>query len=461
MTFLLLILMAAVIAVSMVTAYSRSRDPLHPLMFLGPMCLYVYVFRPCALLRNGKLNEFLNDNQILFAQYMFTLGITLLCVGSLLGSRGVHRRVQFRATPVVQQRLFYISCLLGTLSLLAYWFGIFKSGGFFVVYSHAKGHYSAGSGWVNELVNLSIPAAALMLLAWQGQRRNWHWPMLAVVFASPLLIHGIMGARRGPTFIAFGTLLVAWYLTSKRRPALWKLLTGVSSIGLLLIFLVSHRQHIHIGSSFAVDWGAFTSRLFVEDVASSDDTVVKYGFVNGVEHVGRHYWGLRYGVTYFVRPIPRQLWPTKYEDLGLGWMVHQNDYAGISDAEWREELEWVPVKGSAPGFIEDLYLEFAWAGLLGCLLIGWFFGWIWSRACRSGGLWTLLFVQALALSVYVPTQSVSAIFHRFLFTAFPTIVLWMIVLGSARLSRPDRRIKALVRSMRRNDDRAVRLVTKY
>ena len=437
---LLLLVIFAFICASMFVAFRRSRDPLHPMMFLGPMLIYVYVLRPWVLLANGDLQAFVDDGQIVFAQVLFTLGIILFCGGMLHASRNVYGRIRLQVPQHMQGRLFTLGCFLGTFSVVAYWFAIFRSGGFFAVYGQAKGYSSAGSGWINELVNLSIPSAALLVLAWQGQRSNRHYLLLAVFFASPLLIHGFLGARRGPAFIILATLLVAWYIGSGKRISLWKVTTRFGLIGLLTLFLVAQRQQIYIGSNFDFSFQEFWTRVVPSDVNESDDTVFMYGFVSGIHETRTHYWGMRYAATYLVRPIPRQLWPTKYEDLGLGWMVDQSDFAGITDAQWHEVLGWVPTRGSAVGFAADLFLEFAWAGLIGCFG----FGWLWSRANRGGGLWTLLYIQAAALSAYVPTQSVSAILHRFLFMTLATVLVWKYYIGRTNLPIAEAYVTNLV-----------------
>lgn len=439
---LLLILTTGVVLVSMAIAYAQARDALHPLMFLGPMLLYVFVVRPGLLIAGGELQRFVSDDQLIFAQLLFTLGIAALCAGILLGGRGARGRVRFSASPGVRRRMVNLACFLGSLSLASYWYAIIVSGGFLDVYSQSKAYISAGSGWINELVNLSIPSAALLLLAWGGARKRLHYLGAALLFASPLLMHGLLGARRGPTFIIMATMLLAWYITSKKRVSIIKILTGVGALGLIAFFLVSNRGQIHLGSEFEFKWDRFYESVVPKEVSESDDTVFLYGFVNGVREYDQHYWGARYAVTYFVRPIPRQLWPTKYRDLGFSWLVNQQDFGGITDREWKEVLGWVPVRGSAAGFAADLYQEFGWLGLIGCYVLGWFYGWLWKKATRNGGLWTLLYVEAMALSVYVPTQSVSAVFHRFLFTSVPTAMIWRMHIGK---SSSDRSVTSVYR----------------
>lgn len=432
---LLLLATALCVLGSMALAYARTRDPLHPLMFIGPMLLYVYIFKPGRLLWRGDLQKFLTDPQIEVAQLLFFLGIAAFCTGALWGSGKRRGRIWLELTPARRQKLVQLGSWLGCLALAAYWTGVFMSGGFFEVYGGVKGRFNTGSGWINEMVNLSIPAAALLLLAWQGDRRYRHYFGWALVFASPMLIHGLLGTRRGPTFMILASMLIAWYIRRGIKVSLWKVVTRFGLIGALLLFLIAHRQDIHLGAEMDFSLDRFLERAAPTEVRSSDDTVFSYGFVAGVHQVGRHYWGLRYFTIYVIRPIPRQIWPTKYKDLGLGWMMNQSDYAGISERQWESALGWVPSRGSAAGFAADLFLEFSWAGVLGCLAIGFMYGRLWRNACRYGELWTLLFVEAAALSVYVPTQSVSAVFHRFLFMAVPTILVWRSYIGGAARRR--------------------------
>lgn len=421
---LLLLMTALVVLACMGIAYARARDPLHPLMYLGPMLLYVYVVRPGLLLSGSEWEAFLTDTHVQFAALLFLLGVGALCVGVLAGAGGVRGRVQFTVTPAMRPRLVRLGGMLGFLSLASYCFCIYQGGGFLKVYSRSKAFLSSGSGWIDELVNLSVPALGLMVLAWGGERRYRHYLAWGLCYASPLLIHGLLGARRGPTFTILATLLVAWVVRSRRGVSLWKVTTRFGLICVLVMFLVSQRKQIYLGSDLDIDLGEFWNRVAPSEINTSDDTVFLYGFVNGVAHEGRHYWGARYAATYLVRPIPKQLWPTKYTDLGLGWMVDQSEIAGISDESWIETLGWVPTKGSAPGCVGDLFLEFSWLGVLGCFAFGGFYGWLWKRAVLRRGLWTLLFLQAAALSIYVPTQSVSAVLHRFLFMSVPISLVW-------------------------------------
>ena len=70
------------------------------------------------------------------------------------------------------------------------------------------------------------------------------------LFALPSLTQGLLGARRGPTFMLFATLGMTWYLYRNRRPAFFRWLVSATCLGYLILFLVANRNSIYIGSSF-------------------------------------------------------------------------------------------------------------------------------------------------------------------------------------------------------------------
>ena len=109
-------------------------------------------------------------------------------------------------------------------------------------------------------------------------------------------------------------------------------------------------------------------------------------------------------------------------------MTSQEEFAGIPDREWWRMLGWIPARGSACGFIADFYTEFSGGAVLGCLLLGMFYGRLWRNATLRGGFWTVLYIVAAALSIYVPTQSVSAFAYRFLFISVLTFAAWRIAI---------------------------------
>ena len=143
----------------------------------------------------------------------------------------------------------------------------------------------------------------------------------------------------------------------------------------------------------------------------------------------RYYWGKRYFATFLVRPIPRQLWPTKYDDVGAAWMDSSPGSAGFTPAEWRHTLGFATTAGSAGGLVADLFLEFSWGAILACFVIGKAYGWVWHRWVTVGGFWTVLYLEMLVLSVYLPSQSVGAWLYRLMLLGGPSWLVWRTVVG--------------------------------
>jgi hypothetical protein len=134
-------------------------------------------------------------------------------------------------------------------------------------------------------------------------------------------------------------------------------------------------------------------------------------------------WGRDHLVNLLIRPIPRQLWPSKYEDAAniFGYRVVEGggDWEHFADV-----LGFAPPKGSAVGFLSDLYGNFSFGVFLAVFFLGWFLAVLWSRHRLRGGVWSVVFAEAMILSVYLPTQSFSAFYQRLLIMSAITILVF-------------------------------------
>ena len=79
----------------------------------------------------------------------------------------------------------------------------------------------------------------------------------------------------------------------------------------LLLFLVAHRDQIYLGSDFdfAKDRAAYAF-----EAGAGNEFVYGAGAILHADALGEHGWGRRYATVLLVRPIPRFLWPSKYDD---------------------------------------------------------------------------------------------------------------------------------------------------
>ena len=137
---------------------------------------------------------------------------------------------------------------LATLGLIAWIYQIIHSGGLYAVYGHPYGWFGADSGYVYEAFQFGLPGALLLLLARRGRRLRRSDLVWIGIGLLPLLGHGLLGARRGPTFIALVGVGVMWYLVRGRRPRLGVALLGGLAVGMLLLFLLANRDAIHLGT---------------------------------------------------------------------------------------------------------------------------------------------------------------------------------------------------------------------
>lgn len=435
--YLLVFITLVVLGVAMGYAYRTTRDPLHPIIYLAPLCIYSYAFKPLLLDYMGVLSAFFDPEQFLFVQAINTLGVAAFAIGALThvhkvialrsSSEGLRAHFEGMLDASVRGRVLGIALGLGGLAVIGYWLMIYMRGGPAVVYGQAYGGIRAATGYLNELPLLCLSAIGLLYLAWAGRGFTLGRILLLAVVASPLLIHGLLGARRGPTFMVLAALILGGFLVSPRRPRLITIVVTVFCLGVLILFLVSNRNRIYLGASALQEWRTGSSRNVVTEITAGDDWVYSGGTILTSNHLGFNHWGSRFAVIFFVRPIPRQVWPTKYEDLGFAWLEHQDDMGGMTDREWIGVVGWRPSRGSAAGFVADLFLEFSYLGIFACYGFGRIYSYLWKQCVLERGAWLILYLFAVVLSVYVPTQSVSAWLHRFCFLAIPTVVLWYLL----------------------------------
>lgn len=430
----LIFLTAALILVSMAWTYYRNRDPLHPIVLMGPMFLYMYAYSPGTKYHAGLFEPFIADeSKLIFVQLVNLASIAAFCIGitweRITPTDVLLIRNPRRLSEEAKRRIVLFACVLGFIALTAYvWLTFVNAGGLLEAYSRRKGGGKSVTGYLNEAPLLAIPAIVLLFMASQGERRPRHLGLI-LLFASPHLVQGILGARRGQTFIIFSALMASWYLISSRRPKLITVLLGIFLLGCLILFLFTQRSALYIGSETEIDMTRFTNRFVAEEVDNSDEFLVASGVILTSNEYNWHYWGRRFAVTYFVRPIPKQIWPTKYEDCGVGWLVTAHALLGMDEEMWMETVGYIPNIGAAAGFIADSFIEFSWGCVVVAFLIGRFYSFVWKKAVVQQGIWTLIYLQAAMLSIYVTSQSVSAVFHRFLFMTIPTVIIWVLAVA--------------------------------
>jgi hypothetical protein len=425
-------LIAGLALAAMLWAVFVKGDVLHPLTILMPMVLFLYVYLPY------ELTSF-NLIELAFftpAQWGRVQLINLLCIAALTGGcvfasgrepggkRPGHEA--FAARPV--ERVYGFALFLGGLALVAFAVNIHNVGGLFEAYSVEKGGGYAESGYVRDAIFWAVPAIALLAYCIANDGRKPRYLIAAAIFAAPLAIHGLLGARRGPTFMITATLATGWFLAQRRRPPLLVFFSGGLLLGLTLMAIVTFREQFRIGSELMEDTIGTVTKMAEEfderRMESMDRTLGGNEFVYGAnvmltfEEKQDFFWGTRLLTILFIRPIPKQIWPTKYEDVGMErYLVN----VGLGTGE--DMVMWATL-GAAPGFVADLFAEFSWGAILVSFLAGWGYGCAWRGAVHGNGLSLVIYILLVSLSIFFILQTMEAIVFRLMFTAAPVVLAW-------------------------------------
>lgn len=420
------------------TAFSKCKDPFLPAVVVLLPFSYAYVIWPYLNEANQELSALLGEERLVYVSFYYFCAITAFFVGlihypcfssrSFSGTRSdKHLFGTNTFSPVVRRRLFAVAVFLGSLSILAYSYGLLNVGGLVEAYSRSKGGGVVGSGYVGEAVLLSYPAIFLVSLSAQGTRRIGVVKLASsLLFAAPQLLQGTLGGRRGPLFLSLTVLYFAWHIAKNKLPKLLNALISFTLIGFLVLFVLSQRQAVFIGSGESFQLDRLSNILTPERIEDADfiagaSTILVYDQTNNFT------WGRDYLVDLFVRPIPRQLWPQKYEDAAnlIGYRVVE----GGGDWEYfTQVLGFAPPKGSSVGVAASLYTSFSWLALFAIYFLGRFLSFLWMRHKTRGGIWTIFFCQSMILSIYLPTQSFSAFYQRLILIMGVTIFVFTFII---------------------------------
>lgn len=420
------VLLAATAAVglaAMAVAYRRSHDPLHPLMLACPMVLFLYAYLPWILEKHEAMGWFVGPEDLERAQAVFLVLFAALCAGALAASGPTRWNVD-RPLPALsaeaRRRLLAAAAAVGTAGLVAWAILIASEGGLSEVYDQPHGgDVLHPSGWVRESTRLALVGVVLTLAASQ----SWRSRLLALGFAAPQLLHAALGTRRGPAFVTAFLLVGGLYFFRGRRPPTLATLAGGTAVGLLLLFLLANRQRVYFGSAEPLTFDLTDSIAFRPN--GGNDHVVAAGLVTAARRTGRFGWGVSYVEQMFLRPIPRELLPDKYELL---------EEATVGAEDIGDTLGWRPLPGWSPTLFAHLYIEFGWLSVAAAFLLGWAYGFVWRRSVESGAVgWLVLNVLLCAGLLHLVAQEFWAM-------AVPLLLMFVPAWAALRwaLDRPFR-----------------------
>lgn len=445
------LLTGLVITVGALHAYAKSGDALHPAVVMAGPFGYFYCVWPLLLNRDGALELYLPSDRIEYCALIFLAAVAALYLGlnhraKLANSRMALRSLDGLAAslpgPTIR-KIYLAASVLGLVALAAYGSTFdFSAEQFVALYSRHKGGGSTASGYIGEAVNLSLPAILLVAVAVRGRGRLTAGDLtLVLLFALPQLLHGTIGGRRGPIFIVLATLMFAWFIATRRSPRLWHIVGGIAAIGLVMLAIQENRQEVYIGSNESFSISRALDAVAPSEIDNGNEYLNATAYVLTADYHVDFSWGYRYFVIVFVRPIPQQLWPTKYEDVGAAWLEDFGSQG--SNARIFEATGFTVPSGVSTGSIADGFAEFSWGVVAMFYLLGRLYAWVWRRHRTHGAYWTVLMFLMLGLSVYLPSQSFSAWLVRFLFCATGSYLFLRLVGGSEVLQRrsPQARVR--------------------
>ncbi|MEM2001639.1 MAG: hypothetical protein QXT77_03190 [Candidatus Methanomethylicaceae archaeon] len=428
---LFLFITGLILAIFWLIAYRRSGDALQPLVYIAPLMAFQYVVRPWQLYQQGELQRLLPEMWILeLGAFVHLLGVIGFCWGCMPDQRGSGQPPLWRMmlSPQMRQNLVRLAIVLGCIAAFFFYYSVFAAGGITKAFGRPKGGgIRLSSGYFGEAIGFCVPAVVLLLVAWQRSRLKLpHW-MLIAFLASPYLLTGLLGTRRGPTFMILGAMAFTWFLVRVARPKLLRVVATVALICFVVLLVFLNRPRLYIGSPEPIDWWAPWRFLTGKAGASEgDDYAVACANIAVRHQTGKFGWGRSLLITFFIRPIPRQWWPTQYEDA-TRFLFSPSEL--VTGEDFRSLIGWIPASGSAIGAVADLFREFSFLVVFAMFLYGRFYREVWRLARTRGGIWVPVYVIAASLSIYIPTQSMSAVFHRFLFLSVCLAVAWRLFVG--------------------------------
>jgi hypothetical protein len=406
--------------------WTRWQDVFHPTMFCVPQLLFLYVAYPLHGLATDEY-EFLSRAGYWDELTNFQLIADEMSLSVILGIWWGARRTRAGSKPIAEQNteaLFFIAIAFGLTGLTAWLVGIINVGGFAVAYGRAYGGGWDDSGYVREAAQFGFVAVPLLILSRRRTGMRWHHWIMAFAFLLPLLVQGLLGARRGPTFLAVTGVAASYILTFRPRIPFLAVVLGGGAVGTFLLWLVANRDAIYLGSD--KELGGSLSRML--ENWGGNEYLFSSAIVRYVNETGESFNGLRILAHMLARVVPAAIWPTKYADMcaAFGLNIDLTLDAGIPIERIEAVSGWLIAKGAAPGIVGDFWMEFGTFAPLAAFALGAFYGKLWHRSRHDPRIQPA-YAMLSALSIYIFTQTIEAWLFRALLFGIPALVFLTVV----------------------------------
>ena len=224
------------------------------------MLFLLYAWMPYQLLHADGLSRFFDRDQLVHVQLLNTLGVAAFVTCCVLPGLRVPRftsaQGHLQLAPRVANRLLLTTYLLGAVGLACWMVTIVNVGGFVQAFSSSYAGGYDDSGYVRD--------GAMLLLVGVPARRYRTFrqrPTVRLVLGPCLVRPALDGELRsswGDAAQPSGFIVVVvmgWFLGRGKRPPV--LLTAGAGLflGWLVLFLVTNRQNIYLGSDFHANTG--------------------------------------------------------------------------------------------------------------------------------------------------------------------------------------------------------------
>jgi hypothetical protein len=413
----------ALLGVMFSACWARHRDIFHPWILLIPQFIFLYGLFPIASFQNDP-ERFIayagGEDSLLWYQLLtFFLPLCLL-VGVSAGTRGIPSATARWQPRVIgnERAIRSVALIFGAMAMAGWLLMISSVGGLEAAYGAGYGGGWDDSGYIREMPYIGMVGVLLVfLLRVNKGMRSVDW-VLVIFCASPVLLHGLLGARRGPTFMAAILVVGGYFYFMRKRVSLIFALPAGIMLGVLMLFLVVNRGDIYLGSEFS---GLRSPFEFLEQWDASEyligSAVVRYADAHG------GYYGAKELTHILSRLMPKMIWPSVYEDISafFGLEIDFTINAGINPTAIYNVTGWTPSQGSAVGFVGAVWLEFQYVAPVVAFLFGYVYGVAWRKASTNVTA-RLIYLLLIALSVYLVMQDLDAWLFRVLLLGVPLIL---------------------------------------